>query len=273
MSLAGAGPVVLVGAGMMGGALIDGWLGGGLKPSEISVLDPKPPPESAALIEKNGISLNPAPETLADPAIVVLAVKPQIMDEVLDGLGGLVRPGTLIVSVAAGRTIASIAAWLGAETPIIRTIPNTPAAVARGMTVACANAHASPVQRALAARLLEAVGEVGWVEDEGLIDAATAVSGSGPAYVFYLAECLAEAGVKCGLPRELAERAARVTVEGAGELMRRSELGPAKLRENVTSPGGTTAAALAVLGGEAGLAELLARAVAAACARSRELSQ
>lgn len=273
MSLAGAGPVVLVGAGKMGGALLDGWLAGGLEPSEIAVVDPEPPPETSSVIEKNGIRLNPEPDELADPSVLVLAVKPQIMDEVLNGLGGLLRPGTLVLSVAAGRTIASIAAWLGAETPIVRTIPNTPAAVARGMTVACANLHTSPVQRALAGRLLEAVGEVGWVEDETLIDAATAVSGSGPAYVFYLTECLAEAGVKCGLPRDLAERSARATVAGAGELMRRSDLEPAKLRENVTSPGGTTAAALAVLAAEGGLGELLVRAVAAACARSRELSR
>lgn len=273
MSLAGAGPVVLVGAGKMGGALLGGWLEGGLEPAATFVLDPEPPAETAALIDERGIALNPAPETLPGPAVVVLAVKPQIMDGVLSGLAALVRPGTLFLSVAAGRTIASIAARLGAGTAIVRTIPNTPAAVGRGMTVACANAHVSAAQRALAGRLLEAVGEVGWVEEEGLIDAATAVSGSGPAYVFYLAECLAEAGVECGLPRPLAERAARVTVEGAGELMRRSDLTPAQLRENVTSPGGTTQAALSVLAGEDGLAELLARAVAAARKRSRELSE
>jgi len=273
MSLKGAGPVVLVGAGKMGGALLGGWLAGGLKPSEIAVLDPEPPAESRALIETNRIALNPAPETLPDPSVVVLAVKPQIMDRVLSGLEGLARPGTLFLSVAAGRTIAGIAARLGAQTPIIRTIPNMPAAVGRGMTVACAGAFVSPEHRTLAARLLEAVGEVGWVEDEALIDAATAVSGSGPAYVFYLAECLAEAGVRRGLPPELAARAARVTVEGAGELMRRSALTPAQLRDNVTSPGGTTAAALSVLEGQDGLAELMARAVAAAEKRSHELSE
>ncbi|HSM19047.1 MAG TPA: pyrroline-5-carboxylate reductase [Hyphomicrobiales bacterium] len=273
MSLKGAGPVVLVGAGKMGGALLSGWLAGGLEPSEIFVLDPQPPPEAVALLDEHGIALNPAPEGLADPSVVVLAVKPQIMDKVLDGLIALVRPGTLFLSVAAGRTVASIAARLGEGTPVVRTIPNTPAAIARGMTVAFAGANVSAEQRKLASRLLEAVGDVGWVEEEALIDAATAVSGSGPAYVFYLAECLAEAGVRCGLPPELAARAARVTVEGAGELMHRSDLTPAELRENVTSPGGTTAAALSVLGGEDGLAELMARAVAAAKKRASELSE
>jgi len=273
MSLAVAGTIVLVGAGKMGGALLDGWLSGGLDASKVAVLDPAPPADTAALIEKRRISLNPAPEGLADPAVVVLAVKPQIMDAVLAGIGGLARPGTVFLSVAAGRTIASIAARLGANTPIIRTIPNTPAAVARGMTVACANAYVLPAQRELAENLLHAVGEVGWVKDEALIDVATAVSGSGPAYVFYLTECLAEAGVKCGLPRALAEQSARATVEGAGELMHRSDVTPAQLRENVTSPGGTTAAALAVLRDKDGLAELMARAVAAAHKRSKELSK
>jgi pyrroline-5-carboxylate reductase len=162
---------------------------------------------------------------------------------------------------------------LGATAPVVRVMPNTPAAIGRGMSVAVASDGVTGEQKALVTALLEAVGEAGWVDDEALMDAVTAVSGSGPAYVFHLAECLAEAGMAAGLPRELAEKAARATVAGAGELLHRSDLPAATLRENVTSPGGTTAAALEVLRGEDGLPELMKRAVAAATKRSRELSE
>lgn len=273
--LAGVGPVALIGAGNMGRALIEGWLAGGLAPAAIRVYDPAPPEPSRELIAAHALALNPVPDAGGEASVVVLAVKPQVMDAVLDEAraGGLIAPGALVLSIAAGRTIASIAARLGKASAIVRTIPNTPAAVGRGMTVACANAHVDAAQKTLATRLLAAVGEVGWVEDEGLIDAATAVSGSGPAYVFYLAECLAEAGVQAGLPRPLAEQAARATIVGAGELLHRSSLPAWQLRKNVTSPGGTTAAALDVLSGEDGLDDLVARAVAAAARRAGELSQ
>lgn len=273
MSLAAAGPLVLVGAGRMGSALLEGWLANGLPGASIFVFDPGPPEASAALIEGAGGSLNPSPDAVPDPRIVVLAVKPQIMDEVLAGLDFLKRPGTLFLSIAAGRTIASLQRALGGEVPVVRVMPNTPAAIGRGMSVAVASAGVSGEQKALVTALLEAVGEAGWVEDEALMDAVTAVSGSGPAYVFHLAECLAEAGMACGLPKELAQQAARATVAGAGELLHRSDLPASTLRENVTSPGGTTAAALEVLRGPEGLAELMKRAVVAATKRSRELSE
>ena len=190
-----------------------------------------------------------------------------------------VRPGakfvgasTVVLSIAAGRTISGFAKHLDSNAAIIRSIPNTPAAVGRGITVCCANSNVKPAQRVLATELLSAIGEVGWVEDEALIDTATAVSGSGPAYVFLLAECLAHAGVAAGLDVKLARQLADATVAGSGELLRQSGEDPAVLRRNVTSPNGTTAAALEVLMAPGGLGSLMDRAVAAATKRSRELS-
>jgi pyrroline-5-carboxylate reductase len=265
-----AAPLVLVGAGKMGGALVKGWLDRGLDPAAAVVVDPAPPEDSRALLAAAGVrAVTAAPKTTA--AVVVIAVKPQIMAGVLPGLRGLIGRDTLAVSIAAGTTLARLAAGLG-EAAIVRAMPNTPAQVGRGITAAIANRRVTPPQRALAGALLAAVGEVVWVGEEDLIDAATAVSGSGPAYVFLLAECLAEAGVAAGLDRATADRLARATVAGAAELLHRSPLPPAKLRENVTSPQGTTAAALAVLMAPDGLAALMKKAVAAAKARSRELS-
>ena len=182
------------------------------------------------------------------------------------------RPQTLFLSIVAGKTIGGIARHLGGEAAIIRCMPNTPAAIGRAITVACPNPCVATAQRALCEALLAAIGESAWVEDEALMDAVTAVSGSGPAYVFLLIEALAAAGARAGLPADLALRLARETVAGAGELARLSSEAPARLRENVTSPGGTTRAALDVLMAEPGLSELLDRAVAAATARSRELA-
>ena len=266
-------PLVLVGAGNMGGALLKGWLAGGLDASLVRALDPAPPEPMRALMAAHGIACQTSlTKSGAQPAAIVLAVKPQLMDAVVPTVAALAGADTVVLSVAAGRTIASLAQHFALGTAIVRSIPNTPAAVGRGITVAIANANVTPAQRALCDALLAAVGDVAWVELEGLIDAATAVSGSGPAYVFLLAECLAEAGRKVGLAPDLAARLARATVSGSGELMRQSELSPATLRQNVTSPNGTTAAALAVLMGEDGLQQLLTRAVAAAEARARELS-
>lgn len=273
MSLAEAGPLVLVGAGRMGSALLEGWIANGLPGKDIYVIDPAPPVEGARLIGRAGARLNPPPGEVPDARVVVLAVKPQIMDKVLADLSFLVRPGTLFLSIAAGRTIASLQKALGGDVPVVRVMPNTPAAIGRGMSVAVASAGVSGEHKALVTALLEAVGEAGWVGGEALMDAVTAVSGSGPAYVFHLAECLAEAGVAAGLPRELAEKAARATVAGAGELLHRSDIPASTLRENVTSPGGTTAAALKVLRGDGALGELMKRAVDAATKRSKELSE
>lgn len=257
----------------MGGALLAGWLQKGLAPHRIVVQDPAPPPAMAALIAQHGIALRATVAEMAEaPAIVVMAVKPQIMDSVFPTLCPSIGRQTVVLSVAAGRTIASFERHAPSGTAIVRSIPNTPACVGRGITAAAANAHVGVAQKALCDMLLRAVGEVAWIDEESQIDAVTAVSGSGPAYVFYLTECLADAGIKAGLAPDLARQLARATVTGAGELMLQSELSPAKLRENVTSPNGTTFAALQVLMGDNGMAPLLADAVAAAARRSRELS-
>lgn len=275
MTLGLSGPLVLVGGGNMGRAMLSGWLERGLDGNAIYVLDPNPSDELEAQVEKHNINLNSTPSDIPDPAVVLMAVKPQVMADVLSGLDDLVRPGTVYLSVAAGKTIAFFESILnrdGQPAAIVRTIPNTPAAVGRGITVGCANEHVTKDQKQMCTQLLGAIGEVGWVEEEGLIDTVTAVSGSGPAYAFLLAECMAKAGEKLGIPAELAARLGRVTVEGAGELMHQSPLPASQLRENVTSPGGTTAAALQVLMNDKGLQPLLDEAIAAAEKRSRELS-
>lgn len=266
-------PIALVGAGRMGGAMLKAWLRSGLDPETIFVVDPGPPAETLALRDEYGFSLSVDPEAVTTvPGVLIIAVKPQQMDDVLPGLTHLMGGETVAMSIAAGRTIDSIAKHLGANRAIIRAMPNTPAAIGRGITAVCANAHVGPEQARTCTALLSAVGEVAWLDDEGLMDAVTAVSGSGPAYVFLLAECLADAGVEAGLPRNLAEQLARVTVQGGGALMEASDEPAGTLRENVTSPGGTTEAALSQLMGEPGLRELMKRAVAAAVRRSKELS-
>ncbi|HXW25033.1 MAG TPA: pyrroline-5-carboxylate reductase, partial [Xanthobacteraceae bacterium] len=204
--------------------------------------------------------------------VIVIAVKPQVAAEVVPAAAPLVGPSSVVVSIMAGQRLSALERALPRGTAVIRAMPNTPAAIGRGITVAVANAHASAHQRDLAGRLLAAIGAVEWVADEALLDAVTAVSGSGPAYVFLLAETLAQAGVAAGLPADLAGRLARATVAGSGELLHRSPLDAETLRRNVTSPGGTTLAALTVLMGTDGLGPLMARAVAAATRRSRELA-
>lgn len=263
-----SGTLVLVGAGKMGGAMLEGWLALGLDPRKVAIQEPQPAPEIASLAAR-GVRINP--ETVSDAAVIAIAVKPQVAAEIVPGLKAMMRPGTVAVSVMAGKTLAFLEGALG-DGAIVRSIPNTPAAIGRGITVAVANANVTETQRDLAHRLLGAVGAVEWVGDEGLIDAATAVSGSGPAYVFLLAESLARAGAAAGLPADLAARLARATVAGSGELLHQSPLDAATLRQNVTSPGGTTAAALAVLMAADGLDRLMEQAVAAATKRSRELA-
>ena len=263
--------LLLIGCGKMGGALLGGWLDRGLAPRVVVI---EPGPGAAAFAGKPGIELLASIDAVAGefaPAVVVLAVKPQVMADVLPAYRRLAG-SALFLSIAAGKTLGFFARALGPRAAVVRAMPNTPAAVGRGIAVACANAQVSPAQRALAERLLTAVGEVAWVEDEALIDAVTAVSGGGPAYVFLLIECLAEAGVAAGLPADLAARLARATVAGSGELARLSAESAAALREAVTSPGGTTRAALDVLMAADGLAPLLRRAVLAAAKRSRELA-
>ena len=262
------GTIALAGAGKMGGAMLTGWLAQGLDPSRVVVIEPSPSPDISALVAK-GITLNPAAARAADTLVV--AVKPQMFREAGAQLKSIVGDTTLVVSIMAGTTIAVLQEVCGGA--VVRAMPNTPAAIGRGITVAVAQRNVSAAQRAVADALLRATGSVEWVEDEGLMDAVTAVSGSGPAYVFLLAEELARAGVAAGLPEELATKLARETVAGSGELLHRSELASATLRQNVTSPGGTTAAALNVLMGPGGLQQLMEHAVAAATARSKELAK
>jgi pyrroline-5-carboxylate reductase len=274
MTLEINGPLLLAGAGNMGHALLAGWLQNGLDARRIIVQDPAPPPRAKALLFDHGIEVRATITSLpSPPAVMVLAVKPQIMDQVLPPLASLAGPKTVVLSIAAGRTIASLERHLKAEAAVVRSMPNTPAAIGRGITVAVKNKHVTAEQRATCDALLRAVGEVAWLDQEHLLDVVTAVSGSGPAYVFYLAECLAEAGIKEGLKPELARKLARWTVAGAGELLHRSELGADVLRQNVTSPGGTTFAALQVLMGPDGLPKLMREAVAAATRRAGELAQ
>jgi pyrroline-5-carboxylate reductase len=263
--------LILVGCGKMGTAMLRGWLAGSAA-SRFLVVEPTGMPPGFESVEN--IAWHVAAETLPselEPDAVVFAVKPQIFDEVVPSYWRWASPQTVFVSIVAGKTLAGLARHLG-RAALVRTMPNTPAAIGRGITVACANPFVTWEQRQLCERLLGAIGESAWVEDEALIDAVTAVSGSGPAYIFLMIEALARAGEAEGLPADLALQLARSTVAGSGELARVSEASPARLRENVTSPGGTTRAALDVLMAPDGLEPLIKRAVAAAAARSRELA-
>jgi pyrroline-5-carboxylate reductase len=265
--------IALVGAGKMGVALLRGWAAYGFSGQNVAVFDPQPSAQLIELCEVHGFRLGPAPAEAEAPEALVLAIKPQVLDSVAPSLGNLIGPDTLILSILAGKRISDISARAPAARAIVRAMPNTPAAIGRGVTGAFANSCVSPRQREAAHALLGAVGSVEWVEREELIDTVTAVSGSGPAYVFYFVEALAKAGAAAGLPADLAARLARATVEGAGELLHRSpEVTPETLRHNVTSPGGTTAAALDVLMAKDGLEPLFQRAVDAAERRARELS-
>jgi pyrroline-5-carboxylate reductase len=265
------GTILLAGAGKMGSALLDGWLALGLAPRNVAVLEPQPMPELTALTAR-GLRLNPSADAVGEVAAVVVAVKPQVAPEVTPALASFVGAATVVVSIMAGRTLKFLADALP-RAALVRAMPNTPAAIGRGITVAVANARVTEQQHALVDALLAAVGAVEWVTDERLLDAVTALSGSGPAYVFLLAEAMARAGAAAGLPPALAATLARATVAGAGELLNRSPLDAATLRQHVTSPGGTTAAALEVLMAGDGLEPLMTRAIAAATKRSRDLAE
>lgn len=263
--------LVLVGCGKMGTAMLRGWITARVA-SRFVVVEPAGMP--AGLDSPAGILWYAGPGALPSELTadaVVFAIKPQIVDTALPSYRRWARPDTLFLSIVAGKTLTGLARHLGAAA-IVRTMPNTPAAIGRGITVACANPLVTLAQRRLCEHLLAAIGESAWVEDESLLDAVTAVSGSGPAYVFLLIESLASAGEAAGLPAELALRLALSTVAGSGELARISAETPAQLRETVTSPGGTTRASLDVLMAPDGLEPLIKRAVAAAAARSRELA-
>jgi pyrroline-5-carboxylate reductase len=267
MAMTADRPLVLVGAGNMGSAMLTGWLAAGMDPRTIVVIEPHP--ADIQPLHTPGLRLLPdAPDVVA--GALVLAVKPQVFGTVLPKVAPMRGETTLVVSIAAGITLATLRT-LGPG-PLVRAIPNTPAAVGKGMTAAVAEG-CSAAERAYAHKLLASMGLVAWIEDEALIDVATAVSGSGPAYVFHLVECLAAAGEAQGLPPAVAAKLARQTIIGAGALLERSPVGPDELRRNVTSPGGTTAAALAVLTDEGAMETLVRRAVDAATRRSRELGQ
>jgi pyrroline-5-carboxylate reductase len=274
MSAGGKPPamvLLLIGCGKMGGALLKGWLERGAARHVVVV---EPGAGADAFAGERLVERHKRPEEIPlefAPDVVVFAVKPQVMDGAVSPYKRFVGR-SLFLSIAAGKTLRYFGRLLDDEAAVVRAMPNTPAAVGRGITVATANPRVTPTQRRLADTLLSAVGEVGWVDDEALIDAVTAVSGSGPAYVFLLIECLAKAGVAAGLPAELATRLARATVAGSGELARLSHEPASKLREAVTSPGGTTRAALDVLMATDGLEPLMIKAVAAAARRSRELA-
>jgi pyrroline-5-carboxylate reductase len=268
-----AGPLVLVGGGKMGTALLAGWLRAGLAPGDAWVVEPDPE-KRQALAGTYGVHVTAHPGGIVGmttPRTLVVAVKPQMLDAAIPAYRACMSPSTLVLSIAAGKAIATFEAVFGAGTPVVRAMPNTPAAVGRGATVLCANAHVDAATRAEAEALLAAVGETAWIEDEDLLHAVTAMSGGGPAYVFLLIEALAAAGAKLGLPDDLSMRLARATVVGSGELAFQSPSPAAQLRIDVTSPGGTTQAALGVLMGEQGLQPLIDTALAAAARRSREL--
>lgn len=264
--------ICLVGAGNMGGAMLAGWLESGVSPEQVTVLDPAPRAEMAEMLNRHSVRTLPeGPDDYA-PDVLIIAVKPQMMDKVLPGLKRLVGTHTVSVSVAAGTTIEAIETHLG-ESAIVRAMPNTPALLRCGITVGCPNSKVTAEQKEMVDRLLRAIGAVEWVEQEAQIDAVTAVSGSGPAYVFHLAEVMAAAGVEQGLSSELADKLARETIAGAGQMLSQLEEPASTLRENVTSPNGTTAAALAVLMEKDAMKKLFSEAIAAAKHRSEELAR
>ncbi len=264
--------LVLVGAGKMGGAMLEGWMLMGMRPDGVTILDPNISPEIAALGKSHGVSINPPLGEVQPSDVFVLAIKPQSLDAVAPVLRAIIKQNALVISILAGKTIANIRDRIPVAHAVVRAMPNLPAAVRRGITGAAASHDVTPGQREAADVLLSGIGEVVWVKDESLIDAVTAVSGSGPAYIFHMVEALAAAGADAGLPPDIALKLARVTVEGAGEMLHRSDMPAGILRQNVTSPGGTTAAALEVLMAENGLTALMRKAVAAAKRRAEELS-
>jgi pyrroline-5-carboxylate reductase len=263
------GKLLLVGCGKMGGAMLDGWLSRGLAAADVLVAEPV----EALRPKKQGLRAVGSTSEVSDtPEIVVLAVKPQTMDAVLPDLKRFAEAGSVFLSIAAGKTLKYFASHLGTAAKVVRSMPNTPAAVRQGITVACAAKGVSAAEKQRCQQLLEAVGQALWVEDEALLDPVTALSGSGPAYVFLLVEAMAAAGAKLGLKPEMAMQLARATVAGSGELLKQSSEPASQLRVNVTSPGGTTAEALKVLMASDGIQPVFDKALAAASRRSKELA-
>jgi pyrroline-5-carboxylate reductase len=266
-----ADSIILFGGGRMGSAMLRGWIGAGVAPQRVIVIDPTPTPALLAYQAEASFALNPPPEGLAG-TVVVLAVKPQKVPELEGSLRLVLQPETLVVSIMAGKTLADLASLCPGAGGLVRAMPNLPAAVGAGATVAVASATTSRDHRATAARLLGVTGLFEWLDTEGLMDAATGLSGSGPAYLFYIAECLAQAGVEAGLPLAIAVRLARATITGAGEMLRQSAQSAADLRRDVTSPAGTTEAGLRVLMGDDALQSMFTTTVRAAARRAGELA-
>ena len=263
--------ILLVGGGNMGQALLRGWLADGRAPESIHVVDPN---EAArAAVESLGVAASSNRPHSIGADVIVFAVKPHLVARALQDYRDLAEGQATLLTIAAGKTIASCENLLGSGAAIVRGMPNTPAAIGQGITVLVANRAVGSAQKQLCESLMAAVGQVAWLEDDGLMDAVTAVSGSGPAYVFLLIECLAAAAVEVGLEKGLAERLALATVSGAGAYAMASDANPAELRRRVTSPGGTTQAALEVLMGDSrALESLVSEAVRAAARRGRELA-
>ena len=269
------GTILLVGCGKMGGALLDGWFKQGLNPVDAVVVEPGGRAAVSCCAHHRALTVLPAGKDVPRdfvPDVVLFAVKPQLADNVIADYQRLVAHGPVFLSVIAGKSTGYFQKHLGADAAVVRAMPNTPASVGKAISVLYAAPAISDIQKRVCEKLMQAVGEVAWLDDETLMDPVTAVSGSGPAYVFLLTECLRDAGIEAGLPPELAARLARVTVTGSAALLAQDQTSPDTLRQNVTSPNGTTAAALSVLMGEAGLKKLMAQAVAAATKRSKELA-
>ncbi len=265
--------VLLVGCGRMGRALVSGWLNAD-HPVTVAVVEPSVEAR-ASLPSRPELAVVDTVDAVAPglcPEMIIFAVKPQVMDSTVPAYGPFVKKGAAVLSIAAGRTIRSFEHLLGEDAAVIRAMPNTPAAIGRGISAAVANPATGPADRQLATALLGAVGEVVWLTDEAAMDAVTAVSGSGPAYVFLLVEALTLAAIRAGLAPDLAHTLARSTVIGSAEMLSQIPDAPADLRRAVTSPGGTTAAALEILMAEGGVVDCFAAAVSAATARSRELA-
>ncbi len=268
-----AGPLLLVGAGKMGSALLDGWLDRGLGGGDVLVIEPADVGRDALAAKGVAVAADPEDGVLERPfRAVIFAVKPQMMGDVLPAYRPVVDEGALVISIAAGTSIDRFESVFGGGAAVVRAMPNTPAAIGQGATALFANPRVSEDQRALAEALMAAVGSVHWLDDEEQMHAVTAMSGGGPAYVFLLIEALAQAGIANGLPEDLAWPMARRTVIGSGALAAAGDEAPSTLRKNVTSPGGTTQAALGVLMADDGVQPLFDRAIRAAAERSKELA-
>jgi len=269
------GTILLVGCGKMGGALLEGWFKCGLNPVDAIVVEPGGRDSVSPCATHRALTVLPHIRDVPrdfHPDVILFAVKPQVADSAIPDYAHFTADQPVFLSVIAGKTTDYFQRLLGEKAAVVRAMPNTPAAIGKAISVLYAAPAVSAVQRRVCEVLMSAVGKVEWLDDEVLMDAVTAVSGSGPAYVFLLAECLRDAGVKAGLPPDLAARLARATVAGSAALLEKSDTAPETLRQNVTSPGGTTAAALSVLMADNGLKALLEKAVAAAAMRSKELA-